>query len=88
MITLILGVFHRYHFCKSSRSASGQRENFIESLHSDDSAIYLFTIWAEKNDIFSNEIETKTISLNCFSKYIIEKPKVTKSYRGPAAMTF
>ena len=69
MITLILGVFH--HFCKSARNASRQRETFMESLHSDDSATYLLINWAEKNDTFSNEIETKTISLNCFSKYII-----------------
>ena len=41
MITLILGVFH--HFCKSARSASRQRENFMESLHSD-----LLIIWVEK----------------------------------------
>ena len=46
MITLILGVFH--HFCKSARSASRQRENFMESLHSDGSATYLLIIWAEK----------------------------------------
>ena len=46
MITLILGVFH--HFCKSARSASRQRENFIESLHSDGSATYLLIIWVEK----------------------------------------
>ena len=45
MITLILGVFH--HFYKSARSASRQRENFMESLHSDGSATYLL-IWAEK----------------------------------------
>ena len=64
MITLILGVFH--HFCKSARSASRQRENFMESLHSDGSATYLLIIWEEKNYTFSNEIETKTISLNCF----------------------
>ena len=46
MITLILGVFH--HFCKSARSASRQRENFVESLHSGDSATYLLIIWVEK----------------------------------------
>ena len=46
MITLILGVFHQ--FCKSERSASRQRENFMESLHSDGSATYLLIIWAEK----------------------------------------
>ena len=46
MITLILGVFH--HFCKSARSASRQRENFMESLHSDGSATYLLIIWVEK----------------------------------------
>ena len=46
MITLILGVFH--HFCKSARIASRQCENFMESLHSDDSATYLLIIWAEK----------------------------------------
>ena len=46
MITLILGVFHR--FCKSARSASRQRENFMESLHSDGSATYLLIIWVEK----------------------------------------
>ena len=46
MITLILGVFH--HFCKSAISASRQRENFMESLHSDSSATYLLIIWAEK----------------------------------------
>ena len=46
MITLILGVF--YHFCKSARSASRQRKNFMESLHSDGSATYLLTISVEK----------------------------------------
>ena len=46
MITLILGVFH--HFCKSARSASSQREKFMESLHSDGSATYLLIIWVEK----------------------------------------
>ena len=46
-----------------------QRENFMESLHSDGSATYLLIIWVEKNYTFRNEIETKTISLNCFSKY-------------------
>ena len=46
MITLILGVFN--HFYKSAGSASRQRENFMESLHSDDSATYLLIIWAEK----------------------------------------
>ena len=46
MITLILGVFH--HFCKSASSASRQRENFMESLHSDGSATYLLIIWVEK----------------------------------------
>ena len=46
MITLILGVFH--HFCKSARSTSSQRENFMESLHSDGSATYLLIIWVEK----------------------------------------
>ena len=34
------------------------------------SATYLLIIWVEKNYTFRNEIETKTISLNCFSKYI------------------
>ena len=67
MITLILGVFH--HFCKSARSASRQRENFMKSLHSDGSATYLLIIWVEKNYTFRNEIKTKNISLNCFSKY-------------------
>ena len=47
MITLISGVFH--HFCKSARSVSRQRENFMESLHSDGSATYLLIIWVEKN---------------------------------------
>ena len=49
MITLILGVFH--HFCKSARSASRQCETFMESLHSDGSAtyMYLLIIWVEKN---------------------------------------
>ena len=46
MKTLILGVFH--YFCKSARSASKHRENFMESLHSDGSAIYLLIIWVEK----------------------------------------
>ena len=46
MITLILGVFH--HFCKSARSASRQRKNFMESLHSDGSATNLLIIWVEK----------------------------------------
>ena len=46
MITLILGMFH--HFCKSARSASRQREKFMESLHSDGSATYLLIIWVEK----------------------------------------
>ena len=70
MITLILGVFH--HFCKSARSASRQRENFMESLHSDGSSTYIVSInyLGRKNYTFRNEIETKTISLNCFSKYI------------------
>ena len=45
MITLILEVFH--HFCKSARSASRQRENFMESLHSDGSATYQLIIWVE-----------------------------------------
>ena len=82
MITLILGVFH--HFCKSARSASRQRENFMESLHSDGSATYLLIIWVEKKYTFNNEIETKTISLNCFSKYTsifidytVERCKIT-----------
>ena len=35
-------------FCKSARSASRQRENFMESLHSDGSATYLLIIWVEK----------------------------------------
>ena len=39
-------MFH--HFCKSARSASRQRENFVESLHSDGSATYLLIIWVEK----------------------------------------
>ena len=39
MINLILGVFH--HFCKSARSASRHCENFMESLHSNDSATHL-----------------------------------------------
>ena len=56
-------------FCKSAISASRQRENFMESLHSNGSATYLLIIWVEKKYTFSNEIETKTISLNCFSKY-------------------
>ena len=42
----------------------------MESLYSDGSATYLLIIWVEKNYSFNNEIETKTISLNCFSKYI------------------
>ena len=46
MITLILGVFHR--FCKSARSAYRQREKLMESLHNDGSATYLLTIWVEK----------------------------------------
>ena len=38
------------HFCKSAISASRQRENFMESLHSYGSAIYLLIIcqWVEK----------------------------------------
>ena len=68
MITLILGVFH--HFCKSARSASRQCENFMASLHSDGSATYLLIIWVEKYT-FCNEIETKTIYLNCFTKYTL-----------------
>ena len=68
MITLILGVFH--HFCKSTRSVSRQRENFMESLHSDGSATYQINYLGKKKYTFSNEIETKNISLNCFSKYI------------------
>ena len=73
MITLILGVFH--HFCKSARSASWQRENFMESLHSDDSATYLLIIWVKKYT-FSKEIETKTISLDCFSKYTCKRRRI------------
>ena len=46
MITLILEVFH--HFCKSVKSAFRQRENFMESLHSDGFATYLLIIWVEK----------------------------------------
>ena len=46
MITLILGVFH--HFCKSARSASRQREKFMESLHSDGFATYLLIIRVTK----------------------------------------
>ena len=46
MITLIIGEFH--HFCKSASSASRQRENVVESLHSDGSATYLLIIWVEK----------------------------------------
>ena len=60
-----------HYFCKSASSASGQRKNFMESLHSDGSATYLLIIWVEKNYTFRNEIETKAISLSCFSKYII-----------------
>ena len=45
--TSISGVFQR--FFKSARSASRQRENFMESLHSDGSATYLLIIWLEKN---------------------------------------
>ena len=44
--TSISGVFQR--FCKSARSASRQRENFMESLHSDGSATDLLIIWVEK----------------------------------------
>ena len=51
MITLILGVFHR--FCKSARSASRQREKIMESLHNDGSATYLLIIWVEKNIPFA-----------------------------------
>ena len=51
MITLILGVFHR--FCKSARSASRQREKIMERLHSDGSATYLLIIWVEKNKPFA-----------------------------------
>ena len=47
----------------------GLSEQPSESLHSDGSATYLLIIWVEKNHTFNNEIETKTISLNCFSKY-------------------
>ena len=36
-------------FCKPARSASRQRENFIESLYSDGSATYLLIIWVEKS---------------------------------------
>ena len=43
--TSISGVFQR--FCKSAISASRQRENFMESLHSDGSATYLLIIWVE-----------------------------------------
>ena len=69
MITLILGVFH--HFCKSARSASRQRENFMESLHSDGSATYLLIIWVEKIIPLGMKSKQKpSISLNCFSKYI------------------
>ena len=42
----------------------------MESLHSDGSATYLLIIWVEKKYTFRNEIETKSIFLNCFSKYI------------------
>ena len=35
-------------FCKSAISASRQRENFMESLHSGSSATYLLIIWVEK----------------------------------------
>ena len=70
MITLILGVFH--HFCKSARSASRQRKKNMESLHSDGSATYLSIIWV-KNYTFCIEIETKTISLNCFTAVCCQK---------------
>ena len=45
--TSISGAFQR--FCKSAISTSRQCENFMESLHSDGSATYLFIIWVEKN---------------------------------------
>ena len=83
MITLILGVFH--HICKSARSASRQRENFMESLHSDGSATCLLIIFGRKNYTFRNEIETKTISLNCFSKYICELPTQSTFYLSHVA---
>ena len=73
MITLILGVFHR--FCKSARSASRKRGKFIECLHSNGSATYLHCInyLGRKNDTFCNEIEIKSISLNCYSKYLLRR---------------
>ena len=46
MITLILGVFHR--FCKSARSASRQRVKFMECLHSDGTATNLLIILVQK----------------------------------------
>ena len=70
MITLILGVFH--HFCKSARSASRQRENFRESLHSDGSATYLLINWEEKIIPLAMKSKQKpypsTVFLSIFSK--------------------
>ena len=67
MITLILGVFH--HFCKSARSASRQRENFMESLHSDGSATYLLIIWVEKIIPLGMKSKQKPYPSIVFSKY-------------------
>ena len=54
----------------------------MESLHSDGSATYLLIIWVE-----NNEIETKTISLNCFSKYIcVAKIKALISFEITAQL--
>ena len=85
MINLISGVFHR--FCKSARSASRQREKIMECLHNDGSATYLLIIWVEKNYTFCNEIEIKSISLNCFSKYIFQPRFLEWDLRSDCAIS-
>ena len=86
MKTLILGVFH--HFCKSARSASRQRENFMESLHSDGSAIYLLIIWVEKIIPLAMKSKQKpypsTVFLSIYFKflYVYKKAK----YRCPGTL--
>ena len=43
----------------------------MKCLNSDGSATYLLINWVEKKYTVCDEIEIKSISLNCFSKYIL-----------------
>ena len=56
---------------KSATSASRQRENFMESLHSDGSATYLLIIWVEKNISFAMKLKQKPYPSTVLLKYIM-----------------